>query len=124
MAFKELSAQRYQGFFDYTDNNVIEGTTVEDNITGKTESGAETGYVAIKLSKPCEAKLDDASFTAQPGDVIAISITNATRVMVGLKRGTLVRCTFLGFKANKRNPTKKYHSWRIEVDDEPTQQVV
>ena len=119
MSFHELTAKRYAGFFDYTEEgNVIEGTTVEDNITGQTESGQETGYIAIKVNKPCKAKLDDVSFDAAPGDVIAISITNATRVLIGLKQNSLVRCTFFGFKANKKNPAKKYHSWKIEVDEE------
>ena len=117
MAFKELSAKRYQGFFDYTDNNVIEGTIEDENITGRTENGEETGYIAVKLTTPCAAKLDDNSFQANIGDIIAISITNATRVLLGMKQGVLVRCTFLGFKTNKRNPTKKYHSWRVEVDE-------
>jgi hypothetical protein len=120
MAFKELSGKRYAGFFNYEENNVIRGTIAEENITGTTESGNETGYIAIKVDEPCKAKLDEAEFVAQPGDVIALSITNATRVLIGLKQDTLVRCTFLGFKPNKRNPAKKYHSWRIEVDEEPS----
>lgn len=118
MAFKELTAKRYAGFFDYEEGNVIEGTIIEENITGQTESGQETGYIAIKLAKPCKAKLDDVSFNATPGDVIAISITNATRVMIGLKQNSLVRATFIGFKPNKKNPSKKYHSWRVEVDED------
>ena len=118
MAFKELTAKRYAGFFDYEEGNVIEGTISEENIIGQTESGQETGYIAIKLTKPCKAKLDDNSFDAQPGDVVAISITNATRVMIGLKQNSLVRASFLGFKPNKRNPAKKYHSWKVEVDED------
>jgi hypothetical protein len=118
MAFRELTAKRYTGFFDYVEGNAIEGTISEENITGRTESDQETGYIAIKLTKPCAAKLDDNSFEAQPGDIIAISITNATRVMIGLKQDALVRATFLGFKPNKRNPAKKYHSWKVEVDED------
>ena len=116
--FKELTAKRYQGFFDYVEGNVIEGTIEDENITGKTESGEETGYIAVKLTEPCNAKLDDNAFVGHVGDIIAISITNATRVLLGMKQGVLVRATFLGFKTNKRNPTKKYHSWRVEVDED------
>ena len=118
MAFKELTAKRYTGFFDYVENNVIEGTISEENITGATEGGQETGYIAIKITKPCQAKLDDVNFKAAVGDIIAISITNATRVMIGLKQNSLVRATFIGFKPNKKNPTKKYHSWKVEVDED------
>jgi hypothetical protein len=117
MAFREITAKRYAGFFDYAEGNVIAGTIVEENITGRTESDSETGYIAIKTTAPCACKLEDVSFESKPGDVIAISITNATRVLLGMKQETMVRATFLGFKANKKNATKRYHSWKIEVDD-------
>ena len=118
MAFKELTAKRYRGFFDYVENNVIEGVIVDENIVGKTETGEETGYIAFRVTAPCNAKLDAVEFVAEPGEVIAISITNATRVLLGMKQGVLVRATFLGFKQNKRDLMKKYHSWRVEVDDD------
>lgn len=118
MAFREITQKRYAGFFNYEEGNVITGTIEEENITGQNESGSETGYIAVKLSEPCSAKLEDAEFAASPGQVIAISITNATRVLLGLKPNTIVRATFLGFKTNKRNATKKYHSWKIEIDDD------
>lgn len=118
MGFKEITNKRYAGFFDYEEGNIIQGSIEEENITGTNDSGSETGYIAIKLTEPCKAKLDDVAFDANVGDVIAISITNATRVLIGLKRAALVRCTFLGFKSNKRNTAKRYHCWKIEVNED------
>lgn len=117
MSFREISTQRYKGFFDYSEGNVITGHVVEENITGKNDSGKDMGYIAIKLTESCAAKLDDVSFTAEPGEVIALTITDATRVIIGLKQGTAVRATFEGFKKNKRNPQKNYHAWKVEIDD-------
>ena len=115
MAYRtvETSNKRFDGFFQYEPGNCIEGVVEEVFIKGETDNGKEKGLVAIKLLNPCKASSDKKEFAAQIGQVICVSITAATRVLIGCE-GKQVRCTFEGFKATERG---KYHQWHVEIDD-------
>jgi hypothetical protein len=109
----ETNNQRFDGFFEYVDGNVIEGVVEEVFIKGKTDNGKETGLVAIRLIAPCKASSKKVPFDAEPDQLICLSITAATRVLIGCE-GKQVRCTFVGFKQTEKG---KYHNWQIEIDD-------
>jgi hypothetical protein len=115
MAYRKIETreQKFNGFFEYEPGNVIEGQVTDTVITGKTDNGKEKGYVGVKLIRPCLAGKDDVKFTAEVGQVIALSITSATRVLIGTE-GKQVRCTFNGFKSTEKG---KYHDWTVEIDD-------
>lgn len=109
----ETNQNRFEGFFEYEEGNVIEGDVVNCVITGKTDNGKEKGLVGIRLCNPCRATLDDKEFVASPGQLIALSITAATRILIGTE-GKRVRCTFNEFKKTQKGT---YHDWTIEIDD-------
>jgi hypothetical protein len=115
MAFQTVSSieKKFVGFFDYIPENVITGTVKHVSINGKTENGKDKGYIGIQILRPCKAKVDDQEFVAQIGDCIALSITSATRILIGTE-DKLVRCTFNGFKQTEKG---RFHDWTIEIDD-------
>jgi hypothetical protein len=115
MAFRKVESieKKFHGFFDYIDGNVIEGIVKHVSINGKTDNGADKGYVGIELTVGCKAKVDDVEFDAEPGQCIALSITSATRILIGTE-GKLVRCTFNGFKQTAKG---RFHDWTVEIDD-------
>lgn len=116
MAYRKVETQRekkFDGFFQYVSGNCIEGLVKHVVITGKNDSDKEKGFIGIELLAPCHAGKDKQEFEAEPGQVIAVSITAATRVLIGTE-GKQVRCTFNGFKPSKQG---KYHDWTIEIDD-------
>lgn len=116
MAFTQLSKRRFDGFFSYTPGEVVEGYLRDASVKGETDDGKERGFIAVEVTKPCGARNKGLDFVAAPGQVIAVSITNATRVLLGLT-GIKVRMTFVGFGQSK-SFNKPYHDWSIEIDDE------
>lgn len=117
MSYREVETrvQRFDGFFSYEPGNVIEGVVEEVNIKGETDNGKEKGFIAIRLIASCKGSKDKGKvlFDAEPGQLICISITAATRVLIGCEEKQ-VRCTFNGFVQTEKG---KYHDWKVEIDD-------
>jgi hypothetical protein len=115
MAYRiiETRNQKFDGFFKYEAGNIIEGIVRHVVVKKNKESGKETGYIGIELLNPCLASKDNNDFTASVGQCIAVTITAATRVLIGTE-DKQVRCTFQGFKKLDKG---NYHDWKIEIDD-------
>lgn len=121
MAFKKVETgnPRFDGFFLYENGNQIEGEVQHTVITGQDNNGKDKGFVAIKIVKPCWASEKDKDtkqerkWTAEAGSLIAVSLTSATRVLIGTE-GKMVRCTFNKFTQTQKG---RYQDWTVEIDD-------
>lgn len=114
--YREISRRRFDGFFDYQPGNVIEGIVRAEIVTGVSDNGKERGFIAIELTEKCLALIDDKPFDAEVGQLIAISITSATRVLIGLaNKQAQVRCTFNGFSPANDKKKKPFQDWKIEL---------
>jgi hypothetical protein len=112
---KQLSRRRFDGFFAYEPGNKITGKIDAEIVTGENDQHKEKGFIAVLVDSPCKIKVDQADVVAELGQLIAISITNATRVLLGLPYGSRIEATFKGFSAAKGG--HQFHDWEIFLDD-------
>jgi hypothetical protein len=117
MALKKIENEdRFVGFMVLKEGNRLQGILEPERITGQTDNGKERGNLAFRVTVAGTLiSLDKAESTANVGDLVGVSITGATRVLMGAA-GKEAALTFLGYGKAKPNQ-KPYHQFQVELDD-------